>query len=297
MGNQIEKDGRSVYVRQDSFEVEAYPGKGYRFVDWYDLTNEKALSSNAKDTLSFEKKCTVTARFATQDTATFKVGNKTFTGLQAAIDYAQGNGETKITLASDGSIYGDYTIPAGITLLIPFDAAGTLYTDAPKYIQEGNNYVVPSVFRKLTMEEGASIIVEGAISIGGKHYTCTTSQSCMTTGPYGQIQMEAGSSITLKRGASLYAWGYITGDGQITANSGAAVYEYFQIMDWRGGSYTSSMEGNEQKVFPFSQYYVQNIEAELTIEKGATEYAYLSITAKMLFLGKITQSVNISYFG
>lgn len=283
-GNQIEKGNSSVYVRQDSFEVEAYPGKGYRFVDWYDLTNGKSLSSNAKDTLSFENKCTVTARFATQDTATFKVGNKTFTGLQAAIDYAQGNGETKITLASDGSIYGDYTIPAGITLLIPFDAAGTVDTNTPGYIQEGSgNYEVPSVFRKLTMEEGASIIVEeGAISVGGKHYTSSGAQCCKTTGPYGQIQMEAGSSITLGSGAKLYAWGYITGDGQITANSGAEVYEYFQIMDWRGGSCTSDMEGNKEKVFPFSQYYVQNIEAALTIQNGATEYAYLSVTATLI---------------
>ena len=295
-GNQIEKGNSSVYVRQDSFEVEAYPGKGYRFVDWYDLTNGKSLSSNAKDTLSFEEKCTVTARFATQDTATFKVDNKTFTGLQAAIDYAQGNGKTKITLASDGSIYGDYTIPAGITLLIPFDAAGTVYTDEPGYIQEGNNYVVPSVFRKLTMEEGASIIVEGkgAISVGGKHYTCSQAQCCKTTGPYGQIQMEAGSSITLKNGAKLYAWGYITGDGQITANSGAEVYEYFQIMDWRGGSCTSDMEGNNKKVFPFSQYYVQNIEAELTIQAGAREKAYLTVYAAN---GFIIKSVFIDYVG
>ena len=297
VGNQIEKDGRSVYVRQDSFEVEAYPGKGYRFVDWYDLTNGKSLSSNAKDTLSFEKKCTVTARFATQDTATFKVGNKTFTGLQAAIDYAQENSSETITLTNNGSIYGDYTIPAGITLLIPFDEAGTVDTDEPGYIQEGSDYVSPSVFRKLTMEDGASIVVEGAISVGGKHYTCTTPQCCKTTGPYGQIQMEAGSSITLENGANLYAWGYITGDGQITANSGAAVYEYFQIMDWRGGSYTSStMKGNKEKVFPFSQYYVQNIEAALTIEKGATEYVYLSVTAKVLFW-LTTQSVKISYVG
>ena len=296
------KDSSQKPINGNSIQVQVFPAAGYRFLGWYYVTNSvvaaEPFSTETDGTLTFEQSCTVTARFATQDTATFKVGNKTFTGLQAAIDYAQGNGETKITLASDGSIYGDYTIPAGITLLIPFDEAGTVDTNAPGYIQEGNNYVVPSVFRKLTMEEGASIIVEGAkgaISVGGKHYTCSQAQCCKTTGPYGQIQMEAGSSITLKNGAKLYAWGYITGDGQITANSGAEVYEYFQIMDWRGGSCTSDMEGNEKKVFPFSQYYVQNIEAELTIQNGATEYAYLSVTATLF--GKITKSVKISYVG
>ena len=286
------------YQNSTDFHLVAYPDEGYRFLGWYDDQGNRI--NDEKDTyIRFTNDCTITARFATQDTATFKVGNETFTGLQAAIDYAQGSSDKTITLASDGSIYGDYTIPAGITLLIPFDAAGTLYTDkdAPGYIQEGNNYVVPSVFRKLTMEEGASIIVEeGAISVGGKHYTSSGAQCCKTTGPYGQIQMEAGSSITLGSGAKLYAWGYITGDGQITANSGAEVYEYFQIMDWRGGSCTSDMEGNKEKVFPFSQYYVQNIEAALTIQNGATEYAYLSVTATLI-KKKITKSVKISYVG
>ncbi len=295
------KDSGQRSINGNSIPVQVFPAAGYRFLGWYYVTNSvvaaEPFSIETDGTLTFEQSCTVTARFATQDTATFKVGNETFTGIQAAIDYAQGSSDKTITLTNNGSIYGDYTIPAGITLLIPFDAAGTVDTNTPGYIQEGSgNYVVPSVFRKLTMENGASIVVKGTISVGGKHYTCTTQKCCMPTGPYGQIQMEAGSSITLESDASLYAWGYITGDGQITANSGAEVYEYFQIMDWRGGSYTSStMNGNKQKVFPFSQYYVQNIEAALTIQNGATEYAYLSVTAK--FFGKITKSVKISYIG
>ena len=279
-----------------NFHLRAYPDEGYRFSGWYDDQGNRI--NDEKDTyIKFTNDCTITARFETMDTATFKVGNKTFTGLQAAIDDAQGSSDKTITLTNNGSIYGNYTIPEGITLLIPFDAAGTVDANTPGYIQEGSgNYEVPSVFRKLTMENGASIVVEGAISVGGKHYTCSSAKCCMTTGPYGQIQMEAGSSITLKNGAKLYAWGYITGDGQITANSGAEVYEYFQIMDWRGGSCTSDMEGNKEKVFPFSQYYVQNIEAALTIQNGATEYAYLSVTATLI-RKKITKSVKISYVG
>lgn len=292
------KDSSQKPINGNNIPVQVFPAAGYRFLGWYYVTNSvvaaEPFSIVTDGTLTFEQSCTVTARFETMDTATFKVGNETFTGLQAAIDYAQEKSETKITLASDGSIYGDYTIPAGITLLIPFDEAGTVYTDAPGYITERDTYVTPSVFKKLTMEAGASIVVNGTISIGGKHYTCSQAQSCKTTGPYGQIQMEAGSSITLKRDAKLYAWGYITGDGQITANSGAEVYEYFQIMDWRGGSYTKSMKENKQKVFPFSQYYVQNIEAELTIQAGAREKAYLSVNA---LGGWLTKSVFIDYVG
>ncbi len=65
-------------------------------------------------------------------------------------------------------------------------------------------------------------------------------------------------------GASLYAYGYITGDGVVEAK-GAKVYEYFQIMDWRGGTAGSNMPSESNKAhrtFCFSQYYVQNIEAK-----------------------------------
>ena len=97
----------------------------------------------------------------------------------------------------------------------------------------------------------------------------------------------------LNNGANLYAWGYITGDGSITANSGANVYEYYQVTDWRGGSKTGDMANNAQKVFPFTQYYVQNIEAALTLNAGANEYTYISVTAKIVG----TKSVTIPFVG
>ena len=108
--------------------------------------------------------------------------------------------------------------------------------------------------------------------------------------------MQEGSSIMLNNGANLYAWGYITGDGSITANSGANVYEYYQVTDWRGGTQTYNMANNKQKVFPFTQYYVQNIEAALTLNAGANEYTYISVTAS--FMGIVdTQSATIPFVG
>ena len=259
-----------------AYQLTAYPTGGYRFLGWYNLTKEQYISTEAETSMYFDTPCTITARFAAEDAAIFETGGQPFADLGEAISYASEHGKDKITLIGSGSIDGAYTIPEKITLLIPFDEAGTTYTDVPGYTTTEDK--ARTAFRKLTMEEGASIIVEGAISVGGKHYTSSGAQCCKTTGPYGQIQMEAGSGITLENGANLYAWGYITGDGQITANSGAEVYEYFQIMDWRGGSYTAfTMNGNKQKVFPFSQYYVQNIEAALTICYGAQEYAYATI--------------------
>lgn len=275
----------------DAYQLKAYPTEGYRFLGWYNVTKGQYISTEAETSMYFDTHCTITARFAAADAAVFETGGQPFADLGEAISYASEHGKDKITLIGSGSIYGDYTIPTGITLLIPFDEGGTTYTDVPGYTTTEDETRI--AFRKLTMEKDASITVQGAISVGGKHYTSSSAQCCKTTGPYGQIQMEAGSSITLKNRAKLYAWGYITGDGQITANSGAAVYEYFQIMDWRGGKCTKTMAEDAQTVFPFSQYYVQNIEAALTIEAGANEYAYISVTAT----GVGTQNAAIPFVG
>ena len=273
------------------YQVVATPADGYQFLGWYNLTTGKCIATAATTALNIESDCTITAKFASKTAALFETGGQRFADLNEAVSYAQKNSQSKITLATDGSISGNYIIPAGITLLIPFDAAGTLYTTTPAYT---TTVETQKAYKTLTMAAGSSITVDGgAISVGGKHFTSSGRECCKPTGAYGLIKMQKGSSIMLNNGANLYAWGYITGDGSITANSGANVYEYYQVTDWRGGSKTGDMANNKQKVFPFTQYYVQNIEAALTLNAGANEYTYISVTAS--FVG--TKSVTIPFVG
>ena len=291
-------DGKTiteVYTHTQSsmtaYKVEATQAEGYRFMGWYDVASGKCISTDAKTALNFDSNRTITARFASKTAALFETGGQVFDDLNEAIAYAQTNRQSKITLATDGSISDTYTIPAGITLLIPFDEAGTLYTTTPAYTTTAETQ---KAYKTLTMAAGSSITVNGgAISVGGKHFTSSGQECCKPTGAYGLIKMQEGSRIMLNNGANLYAWGYITGDGSITANSGANVYEYYQVTDWRGGSQTGNMANNEQKVFPFTQYYVQNIEAALTLNAGANEYTYFSVTAS--FVG--TKSATIPFVG
>ena len=274
-----------------AYQLVATPDSGYQFLGWYSITLGKYISTDAATSLNIESDCTITARFASKTAALFETGGQPFDDLDEAVAYAQKTRQTKITLVSDGSISGSYTIPAGITLLIPFDEAGTLYTTTPAYTTAAETQ---KAYKTLTMAAGSSITVNGgAISVGGKHFTSSGQECCKPTGAYGLIKMQEGSSIMLNNGANLYAWGYITGDGSITANSGANVYEYYQVTDWRGGTQTGNMANNKQKVFPFTQYYVQNIEAALTLNAGANEYTYISVTAS--FVG--TKSATIPFVG
>ena len=272
-GKLITEEYSSTQSSMTAYQVVATPADGYQFLGWYNLTTGKCIATAATTALNIESDCTVTAKFVSKSLALFETGGQRFADLNEAVAYAQANSQSTITLASDGSISGSYTIPAGITLLIPFDAAGTLYTDAPAAIR---TTPASKPFRTLTMSEDTSITVNGAISLGGRYFAAGGSQQGRPVGDYGYIKMADNSSITVKNGGNLYAWGFISGSGSILAESGAKVYEFYQIADFRGGSASSGMGHG---VFPFSQYFVQNIEVPLTLNAGANEQVYSGVYA------------------
>ena len=272
-GKLITEEYSNTQSSMTAYQVVATPADGYQFMGWYNVSNGKYINTAAKAALNIDSDCTITARFASKTAALFETGGQPFDDLGDAVSYAQANSQSKITLATDGSISGTYTIPAGITLLIPFDAAGTLYTDAPAAIR---TTPASKPFRTLTMSEGTSITVNGAISLGGRYFAAGGGQQGRPVGDYGYIKMADNSSITVKNGGKLYAWGFISGSGSVLAESGATVYEFYQIADFRGGSASSAMGHG---VFPFSQYFVQNIEVPLTLNAGANEQVYSGVYA------------------
>ena len=268
-----------------AFALSATPNDGYIFVGWYDKTNDKYLRGGSNADVLIPYDCEVTAKFV-ETGSVFGVGTEKFDDLETAVNYAVGNGISQVTLLKDHTITGNYTIPQGITLLIPFDDAGTLYTDSPAAIR---TQPASKPFRTLTMAAGSSITVNGAMSIGGRYFAAGGGQQGRPTGDHGYIKMASGSSITVKNGGNLYAWGFISGDGSVTAESGATVYEFYQIADFRGGSASFRMVN---KVFPFSQYFIQNIEVPLTLNAGATEKVFSGVYAM-----DTTNTTTINFIG
>lgn len=275
-------DGKTineVYTNTQSssiaYQVVATPAGGYRFKGWYDVNTGTCINTNATTALNFDSDCTITARFGSKDLALFETGGRQFDDLNDAVAYAQATGQDKITLASDGKITGTYTIPSGVTLLIPFDKDGTVYREKPTAIHETPE---AKSFRTLTMASGSSITLASgaALSVGGQYFAAHGGSAGKMVGPYGHIKMESGSAITVQSGGALYAWGFISGSGSVTVESGGSVYEWYQILDFRGGVESSQMHN---KVFPFNQYAVQNIEVPLTVHAGASETVYTALYA------------------
>ncbi len=289
-------DGFVTEITKDGATLTATPNSGVTFLGWTDGEGT-ILSKETSFTYTPFNDGTVKALFD-DGSAFFGVGSTYLSNnLSSAVSYAQSSGSTVIYLVNNGTLpAGDYTIPAGITLLIPFDSANTNYTDKPEYLTPStdNPYVKPVAFRTLTMASGANIVVNGTLSLPAKHVGMSGAQVGKGNSPTGNvsfIKMNTNSNITVNNGGSLYAYGYITGSGNVTANSGATVYEYFQVGDFSGGTNVSKLT-DDKKVFLFSQYYIQNIEVPLRIYSGAKEVAVATMDTG--FIDKTTTLEFIS---
>lgn len=202
---------------------------------------------------------------------------------------------------------GTYTIPDGYTLLIPGDADYTAIKDKTAPAESDwatESKLNTSYFCKLIVESGTTIYVDGVLCVYAKWNYASTTNNYMKPGTYGWIEMEDNSVININD-ATLHALGYITNIngtkitdeninqvGRVIANNGAVVYEIFVMNDWRGGSAIVGATGtieqalklasiasggasglikNKAKVFPMSQYYIQNVEVPLTFNYGSKE--------------------------
>ena len=229
--------------------------------------------------------------------ASFRVDSSDYLNLSDAIASVSTSTKKTITVINSGVVEnGEYTIPEGVTLLVPFDEAGTIYTDKPENDSHGTYYkdeVKP--FRTLTLCSGASLIFDSnsSLCVPSKIHSAGGGElnGGSPVGPHGKIEMQYNSKMTMKSGSKLYCWGYITGEGVVEALLGSEVYECFQIEDFRGGSASSAL--TKTSAFPLTQYYITNIEACLRAYYGAYEYASTALYA----MKSTWRSDNIAVIG
>ena len=280
------ENGAVVSVAYAGATLQATATGNNRFLAWVD-DNNVILSREATYGTFDPGKATVVKAIFAETEPTFMVDDTyMIMGLNEAV--AKGS---RVVLMNEAILpAGDYTIPSGVTLLIPHDAANTLKTTTPAMSE---TYTTPTAYRTLKMASGASITVDGALIVSGVE-SGQTMYNGQPTGPVGFIRMDSGSNITINSGAFLYVWGYITGSGNVTVKNSGTVYENFQLTDWRGGSATSSMAQDEtHRVLPMSSYYVQNVEVPMRLEAGAIENGHMSVV--ITFAGQ--QGANVPFIG
>lgn len=293
-GEEISSSVTKNSVGNTQYTLEATPNSGYKFIQWEKVVNGNTsiLSKEQNSSITISESCSIRPVFAFENAAQFMNNGSYFYDLQDAINSANSSSDKKIVVTGDGSVSaGTYTIASDCTLLVPFDEAGTMYK-VPSKNDYSSSYIKSSLFRKLTLEEGVVLTIHGILAVESQLSASMGNNGC-PTGPYGEIQINQGASVEINSGATLYAWGYIIGDGIVNAKSGSTIYESFQIKNYRGGSATNSLNNNSNGVFLFNQYYVQNIECELCLETGATEICSSAVSVSIIGI----QNTSVSFIG
>ena len=219
-----------------------------------------------------------------------RIGKVSYSTLDDALAYANNhlNEEVIIILENDYTLSaGYYTIPANVTLIVPM--SDDQETANPIVPRESSGSPMPKSFRRLTLESGVNMTVQGTIEV-----SCTQhgsgEQMGVPGGNYGHLILKPGSHVTLSNGSVLRAWGFVTGDGtqdaegnylsgEIDARRGSTVREMFQMGDWKGGdiSFTMAMEipgmnptwRDLTHLFPVYTYFIQNIESPVKYHPGS----------------------------
>lgn len=217
-----------------------------------------------------------------------RIGETSYATLEDALAYANNNPEKEVIIFMTNDYVlpaGYYTVPEKATIVVPMSdtQAKMINESAPKMVYNdvsgdkthyNNNR--PQEFRRLTFAKGVNIDVFGAIELTCHQYSSNEAYTGQPVGPYGRLEMEEGSHMTLQDGSQLRAWGYMTGKGETDARRGATVHEFFQMGDWKGALVTAGIVGlfgdatiKNYKIFPVSQYFIQNIESPIKYHPGA----------------------------
>jgi hypothetical protein len=296
----------------------------------YILTFDKNMFSAAG---THKTTATLTAdNFALSDNVVYvkvkgvKVGNNYYT-IEDALDVAA-SGQTIFVLNDTafatqeiaGVLYNDVkfkTVKTGVTLLLPFNE-----NDTVGHIGAGEdgsaNYKATAaltgtakLYKTLVIPEGIEVIVNGKLIVGAQNGTTAAGQKQnAVSGNYCEISL--GGTITLNN-ATLEVYGYIKGNGEITANN-TTVIENLYLSGWMGGTQSAVRYIGNDKIdgaslaisgnlkidnptqFPFSQYELRSIQSRITINKGSKLQGYAKIaTGKLEQFGgliKVPAQIN-----
>lgn len=275
------------------FAFKASPGEGYTFLRWKISNTETGITTyyyNRDCQHKFGSSSNVEVEFIPTGSATFILKgdiSNVYIDLDEAIEAATRGNNKDIVVYTSGVLYTNsltavtYTIPKGITLLVPGDEQSTKRVGQIEKsdFQDGATH---QLFRYLTIPENVTLSFNGNLCVYAKVQTGYSGYDCGQPHTYGQINMSDGACIILNNGAIANVYGYIASvshtDGvpnsRVIAESGATVYEMLRVLDYRGGRGTNSIinEKGTRKVFPFNHYYAQNIETILELKSGSYEY-------------------------
>lgn len=153
------------------YQLTAVPDPGYGFSAWID-GNGTILSRSNPWTMSPADR-SVTAKFIPAGAAIYYIkGNASTEYYYLDLAIAAAGSSGTVIVKEDGKVLGSagqtsFSIPSGVTLLVPYDAAATVITnDMESHVNEAySNPPASTLYRKLTLPAGYRISVESGKAV------------------------------------------------------------------------------------------------------------------------------------
>ena len=247
-----------------------------------------------------------------------RIGEVSYAKLEDAIAYANNNPSVENIVIFMTNNYtlpaGYYTLPANATIVVPMSDTQEKEVNmtAPRVVfndqktETPYTSILPTEFRRLTFASGVNMNVFGQIEMTCSQYASNEAYTGQPVGPYGRVVLEEGCLLTLQSGSEVRAWGYVTGKGEMDARRGSKVREMFQLGDWKGAFTSVEITGmapeivadhSEKKIFPVSQYFIQNIESPVKYHPGAVLSTSATVSEGLLGMSVSMAATDIAIVG
>lgn len=127
--------------------------------------------------------------------------------------------------------------------------------------------------------------------------------------------------MTLQDHSELRAWGFMTGKGETDARRGSKVREMFQLGDWKGAMTSVAITGlvtsenptlcnvvksqggvddcdySDKKIFPVTQYFIQNIESPVKYHPGAVLSTSAAVSEGLMGMSVSMAATDVKIIG
>lgn len=200
------------------------------------------------------------------------------------------------TVASNSSAYcGDayYTVKKGVTLLVPYDKDHSTNTKDIQRCYE-NGVSVPAVgtaYRTLTLPAGVTLLVaeQATLIVNAKVVSASAPVTGIVYGSnFGQLEVQKDAQVVVS--GTFECIGFTYGEGSVTVNSGAYLYELFNMIAYKGGTNSLSLKN---KLFPLNQYTLTSLSCQTTFVSGSNYNAKAFVTGKLLWV--MDQNADVQF--
>ena len=242
-----------------------------------------------------------------------KIGSTAYGSIENAIKNA-GTSTVTIIVSTMGAVDGKaiviregFTVPANVTLVLPYDANGGHNTTGTEgWMNVSSNEGAPSVsdktvadakcVTKVMLYEGKEITVKGTLIVAGQISTNKgggPDRSGHTGGGYAELMLDKSAKITVE--GTMKVYGYVTESaestpdaivGKVVVKAGGKLYQPLVVRDFVSGGQLqdvgTSMASKGHRMLPVNQFEFINVQAHLTIEYEGSMFVSANLRVQTL---------------